>query len=181
MAHDRVSVLQALQTQGVCPVFYHPDAEVSLNVIRACARGGAPVIEFTNRGDFAADLFGEIARELGRTDPDIVLGIGSVISNLRPLDTGARAEGEVVRLVGSKTASPRVRFVDDTGRAVEFTSSAGRSPPAYSVGERVEVVYPAGEPDRAVIRGGFSMWGFVAIGGGLGLLCTLIGIGAFYN
>ena len=40
MAHDRVSVLQALETQGVCPVFYHPDAEVSLNVIRACARGG---------------------------------------------------------------------------------------------------------------------------------------------
>ena len=42
MAHDRVSVLQALQTQGVCPVFYHPDPEVSLNVIRACARGGVP-------------------------------------------------------------------------------------------------------------------------------------------
>ncbi len=121
-------------------------------------------------------LFGSIFGGIGGIF--LVLGIGSVISNLRLLDTGARAEGEVVRLVGSKTASPRVRFVDDTGRAVEFTSSAGRSPPAYSVGERVEVVYPAGEPDRAVIRGGFSMWGFVAIGGGLGLLCTLIGIGA---
>ncbi|OYW36574.1 MAG: bifunctional 4-hydroxy-2-oxoglutarate aldolase/2-dehydro-3-deoxy-phosphogluconate aldolase, partial [Brevundimonas sp. 12-68-7] len=63
MPHDRLSVLTALQTQGVCPVFYHSDPETSLNVIRACARGGAPVIEFTNRGDFAVDLFGEIARE----------------------------------------------------------------------------------------------------------------------
>ena len=79
MAHDRVSVLQALQTQGVCPVFYHPDAEVSLNVIRACARGGAPVVEFTNRGDFACDLFGEIAQELQRTDPDVIPGMGSVV------------------------------------------------------------------------------------------------------
>ncbi|HAF79548.1 MAG TPA: bifunctional 4-hydroxy-2-oxoglutarate aldolase/2-dehydro-3-deoxy-phosphogluconate aldolase [Brevundimonas sp.] len=81
MAHDRVSVLKALQTQGVCPVFYHPDPEVSLNVIRACARGGAPVVEFTNRGDFACDLFGEINRELIKTDPWVVLGIGSVVDS----------------------------------------------------------------------------------------------------
>ena len=62
MTHDRVSVLQALEAQGVCPVFYHPDPEVCLNVIRASARGGAKVVEFTNRGDFACDLFGEINR-----------------------------------------------------------------------------------------------------------------------
>ena len=64
MPIDRTAVLTALQSQGVCPVFYHPDPEVALNVIRACARGGAPVIEFTNRGDFAVDLFADIAREL---------------------------------------------------------------------------------------------------------------------
>ena len=79
MRHDRLGVLNALEAQGVAPVFYHPDPEVCLNVIRACHRGGAPVVEFTNRGDFACDLFGEIARELQRTDPDIILGIGSVV------------------------------------------------------------------------------------------------------
>ena len=79
MRPDRLSVLTALETQGVAPVFYHPDPEVCLEVIRACARGGAPVVEFTNRGDFACDLFGEISRELVRTDPEVVLGIGSVV------------------------------------------------------------------------------------------------------
>ena len=79
MRHDRLSVLTALETQGVAPVFYHADPEVCLEVIRACARGGAPVVEFTNRGDFACDLFGEISRELARTDPEVVLGIGSVV------------------------------------------------------------------------------------------------------
>jgi 2-dehydro-3-deoxyphosphogluconate aldolase/(4S)-4-hydroxy-2-oxoglutarate aldolase len=79
MRHDRLAVLTALETQGVVPVFYHPDAGVCLEVIRACARGGAPVIEFTNRGDFACDLFGDIARELQRTDPHIIPGIGSVV------------------------------------------------------------------------------------------------------
>ena len=79
MRHDRLAVLNALEAQGVAPVFYNPDPEVCLNVIRACSRGGAKAIEFTNRGDFAVDLFGEIARELQKTDPDIILGIGSVI------------------------------------------------------------------------------------------------------
>jgi 2-dehydro-3-deoxyphosphogluconate aldolase/(4S)-4-hydroxy-2-oxoglutarate aldolase len=79
MRHDRLTVLNALEAQGVAPVFYNPDPEVCLNVIRACSRGGAKAIEFTNRGDFAVDLFGDIARELQKTDPDIILGIGSVI------------------------------------------------------------------------------------------------------
>ena len=79
MRHDRLTVLTALEAQGVCPVFYHPDRDVCLNVIRACAGGGAPVIEFTNRGDFACDLFGDIARELQKTDPHIIPGIGSVV------------------------------------------------------------------------------------------------------
>ncbi|HWW11091.1 MAG TPA: bifunctional 4-hydroxy-2-oxoglutarate aldolase/2-dehydro-3-deoxy-phosphogluconate aldolase [Brevundimonas sp.] len=79
MRHDRLAVLNALEAQGVAPVFYNPDPEVCLNVIRACSRGGAKAIEFTNRGDFAVDLFGDIARELQKTDPDIILGIGSVV------------------------------------------------------------------------------------------------------
>ena len=42
MRHDRLAVLTALETQGVAPVFYHPDPQVCLNVIRACARDGRP-------------------------------------------------------------------------------------------------------------------------------------------
>lgn len=79
MRHNRLTVLNALEAQGVAPVFYHADPEICLDVIRACSRGGAKAIEFTNRGDFAVDLFGDIARELQKTDPDIILGIGSVV------------------------------------------------------------------------------------------------------
>lgn len=107
MPHDRLSVLTALQAQGICPVFYHSDPETALNVIRACARGGAPVIEFTNRGDFAVDLFGEIARELGRTDPDIVLGIGSVLD----AGTAAMFLNRAARFVVSPALVPEVAQV----------------------------------------------------------------------
>jgi 2-dehydro-3-deoxyphosphogluconate aldolase/(4S)-4-hydroxy-2-oxoglutarate aldolase len=107
MPHDRLSVLTALQSQGICPVFYHSDTETALNVIRACARGGAPVIEFTNRGDFAVDLFGEIARELSRTDPDIVLGIGSVLD----AGTAAMFLNRAARFVVSPALVPEVAQV----------------------------------------------------------------------
>jgi 2-dehydro-3-deoxyphosphogluconate aldolase/(4S)-4-hydroxy-2-oxoglutarate aldolase len=107
MPHDRLSVLTALQSQGICPVFYHSDQETALSVIRACARGGAPVIEFTNRGDFAVDLFGEIARELSRTDPDIVLGIGSVLD----AGTAAMFLNRAARFVVSPALVPEVAQV----------------------------------------------------------------------
>jgi 2-dehydro-3-deoxyphosphogluconate aldolase / (4S)-4-hydroxy-2-oxoglutarate aldolase len=107
MPHDRLSVLTALQSQGVCPVFYHSDPETALNVIRACARGGAPVIEFTNRGDFAVDLFGEIAREIGRGDPDVVLGIGSVLD----AGTAAMFLNRAARFVVSPALVPEVAQV----------------------------------------------------------------------
>ncbi len=107
MPIDRVSVLTALTQQGVCPVFYNPDPEVSLNVIRACARGGAPVIEFTNRGDFAADLFLDIAKELARTDPEIILGIGSVLD----AGTAALYLNRGARFVVSPALVPEVATV----------------------------------------------------------------------
>lgn len=76
---DRLTVVAALEAQGICPVFYHPEPEACLGIIRASARAGARVIEFTDRGDHAADLFGELTRTLSRTDPEVILGIGSIV------------------------------------------------------------------------------------------------------
>ena len=60
MPADRMTVLSSMMGQGVIPVFYHPDVEVCRNVIQACADGGAKCIEFTNRGDFADEVFREL-------------------------------------------------------------------------------------------------------------------------
>lgn len=79
MAHDRMTVLAAMMDQGVIPVFYHPDAEVCRNVIQACADGGAKCIEFTNRGDFASQVFLDVARHFAKADPSVIMGVGSVV------------------------------------------------------------------------------------------------------
>jgi len=79
MAQDRMAVLTAMMGQGVIPVFYHPDVEVCLEVIQACADGGAKCIEFTNRGDFASHVFLEVTRHFAKADPSVIMGVGSVV------------------------------------------------------------------------------------------------------
>jgi len=79
MAVDRISVLLAMMDQGVIPVFYHPDVEVCKNVIQACANGGAKCIEFTNRGEFAPQVFLEVTRHFAKADKSVIMGVGSVV------------------------------------------------------------------------------------------------------
>ena len=79
MAVDRMSVLLAMMDQGVIPVFFHPDVEVCKKVIQACANGGAKCVEFTNRGDFAPQIFLEVARHFAKADKSVIMGAGSVV------------------------------------------------------------------------------------------------------
>lgn len=44
------------------PVFFHKDINICKNVIKACYDGGVRVFEFTNRGDFAHEIFGELVK-----------------------------------------------------------------------------------------------------------------------
>jgi 2-dehydro-3-deoxyphosphogluconate aldolase/(4S)-4-hydroxy-2-oxoglutarate aldolase len=79
MIADRMTVLSAMADQGVIPVFYHPDVEVCKKVIQACANGGAKCIEFTNRGDFATQVFLEVARHFAKADKSVIMGAGSIV------------------------------------------------------------------------------------------------------
>ena len=77
-AKDRMAVLSAMMEQGVIPVFYHPDVDVCINVIQACANAGAKCVEFTNRGDFAAHVFFEVTKHFTKADPSVIMGVGSI-------------------------------------------------------------------------------------------------------
>jgi 2-dehydro-3-deoxyphosphogluconate aldolase/(4S)-4-hydroxy-2-oxoglutarate aldolase len=76
--HSRLDVLTAMIDSGLVPLFYHPEVEVSRQVLRACAQAAVRCVEFTNRGDQAHVVFQELAGR-GGDDRDLILGAGSVV------------------------------------------------------------------------------------------------------
>lgn len=74
----RLEVYQHILTTGLLPLFYHDDAATAGEIATACVRGGARLVEFTNRGEAAYAVFAALFRHLARTDPTVILGIGSI-------------------------------------------------------------------------------------------------------
>ena len=75
----RHEVIGRILELGLTPIFYHGDLEVAKRIVQACVDGGAKVIEFTNRGDFAYQVFSELNKWCNREFEDAILGVGSVI------------------------------------------------------------------------------------------------------
>ena len=71
--HRRLHVLTQMKALGLVPLFYHHEDEVAWQVAQACAEGGCPLVEFTNRGDRAFDVFKYMARRRDEERPEIVL------------------------------------------------------------------------------------------------------------
>lgn len=76
---DKIAVMQKIGETGMVPVFYHKDAAVAKHVIKACYEGGVRAFEFTNRGDFAQEVFAECVKFAETECPELALGIGSVV------------------------------------------------------------------------------------------------------
>lgn len=76
---NKVQVLVTMHKTGLVPVFYHNDLEMSKNVVKACYEGGIRAFEFTNRGEFAHEVFGELSKWISKNCPEMILGIGSIV------------------------------------------------------------------------------------------------------
>lgn len=75
---DRLIVAQLMQEQGLVPLFFNSNIDTCKKVIKACYDGGARLLEFTNRGLFAHEIFSELSKYKIANLPGMALGIGSV-------------------------------------------------------------------------------------------------------
>lgn len=76
--YSRIQVIQQMEESGMVPLFYHHDIEVAKAVLKACYDGGARLMEFTNRGDFALEIFTDLIKYAIAELPGMILGVGSV-------------------------------------------------------------------------------------------------------
>lgn len=76
---NKMQVLDAIVSTGMAPVYYNKDVEIAKQVVKACYEGGVRAFEFTNRGDFAHEVFAELIKFATKECPELVLGVGSIV------------------------------------------------------------------------------------------------------
>ena len=67
-----------MKNTGLVPLFFDSNIYTAKQVLKACYDGGARLMEFTARGDFAHEVFGELNKYALNELPGMILGVGSV-------------------------------------------------------------------------------------------------------
>jgi 2-dehydro-3-deoxyphosphogluconate aldolase/(4S)-4-hydroxy-2-oxoglutarate aldolase len=139
---DRLAVLNAMVDTGLVPVFYNGDVKVAKKIVTACAEGGARVVEFTNRGDRAWNVFTELITWADDAHPDVILGVGSVVdaptaalyvSSGANFVVGPILNPEIARLCNRR----KVAYSPGCGTASEISE-------AEELGVEIVKVFPGG-------------------------------------
>lgn len=97
----RLEVANVMKETGMVPLFYHPDIELGKKVLKACYEGGARLMEFTARGDFAFEVFSELNKYAIRELPDMIMGVGSI--------TDSAAASQYMRMGANFIVTPSLR------------------------------------------------------------------------
>ena len=143
--YDRMAVLNAIFDIGLVPVFYHKDAGTTISIVEACAAGGARAVEFTNRGDFAHQVFAEVNQHVLNNGLDIIMGVGSIvdaptaalyIANGANFVVGPLLNAEVARLCNRRKVpyAPGCGSVSEIAQAEELGAEIVKVFPGTEVG-----------------------------------------------
>jgi len=142
---DRLAVLNTMIEAGLVPVFFEPDVDMAFRILAACEAGGARVIEFTNRGDYAANTFMQLSRLCARDLPHVILGVGTVldaptaalyIANGAHFVVGPSLVADVARLCNRRKIAylPGCATLTEIGQAEELGVEIVKIFPGSTVG-----------------------------------------------
>jgi 2-dehydro-3-deoxyphosphogluconate aldolase/(4S)-4-hydroxy-2-oxoglutarate aldolase len=140
---SRVHVWSSMEELGLVPLFYHGDVDTSIKVIEALSAGGAKVVEFTNRGDRAFEVFRELLVHFQKSDPELVLGAGSILD---PVTAGLFINLGANFIVGSVT-NPEVARLCNRRKIAYFPGCGTASEVSYAEELGVEIckIFPGSE------------------------------------
>lgn len=140
-AHSRIDVVLKMRSSGVVPVFYHADAGTGTEVLRAAYRAGLRAFEFTNRGDFAHEVFGQLRKVAMKEMPDMAIGAGTVMdAPTAALFIQLGADFIVSPILDAETArlcnSRKVAWMPGCGSLNDISA-------AHELGAEVVKIFPA--------------------------------------
>jgi len=120
-------------------------------------------LEFSFRGNFFTKvLFPIIGIFL------ILGGKSSYNSTSNFIDNSFLVQGQVVDFMervseDSITYAPVISYSDLDDKNYEIVSNSSSNPPAYDIGEVVDILYLMSDPQTAEIKSFFSLWGGATI------------------
>lgn len=139
----RLQVLNRILELGLVPVFYHHDLQTAIRIVEACAAGGATVVEFTNRGDLAYEVFAGLVRHFATANPEVILGVGSIVDP----GTAALYIASGANFVVGPVLNPEVARVCNR-RKIPYSpgcGSASEISAAEELGVEIVKVFPGAE------------------------------------
>ncbi|MEO6844907.1 MAG: bifunctional 4-hydroxy-2-oxoglutarate aldolase/2-dehydro-3-deoxy-phosphogluconate aldolase [Ginsengibacter sp.] len=74
----KTDLLKLIPEQGVLPLYFCKDTEVSLQVLRTLYRAGIRAVEYTNRGEAALQNFSKMREVCNKELSGMYLGIGTI-------------------------------------------------------------------------------------------------------
>jgi len=81
---DRKKItLSLLIQQGILPLYFHPDADVSIHILKALYNAGLRLVEYRNGGENAIDNFLQLRKVADEELPGLQLGAGRIINKIQ--------------------------------------------------------------------------------------------------
>jgi len=125
---ERLTVYNVMLEDGLIPLFYNKDVEKTKKVTEALVKGGSRVLEFTNRGDLAIEVFSDLIKFCIKEYPDLIAGVGSVtdaptaalyIANGANFIVGPSFNKEIALLCNKR----KVAYIPGTATATEISTA----------------------------------------------------------
>jgi 2-dehydro-3-deoxyphosphogluconate aldolase / (4S)-4-hydroxy-2-oxoglutarate aldolase len=142
---ERLEVYKIIFSDGMIPLFYNKDKEVAREITEALYKGGSHVLEFTNRGEGALEVFSYLASVVPKAFPDMVLGAGTItdaptaalfIAYGADFIVGPNFDEEIAKLCNKKRIPyiPGAATISEIIKAEEFGAELIKIFPGSTVG-----------------------------------------------
>lgn len=115
---NKETILKSIKSQGVLPLYFNADENISIGVLRALYAGGIKAVEYTNRGEEAFSNFKAMLAIRDSEMADLFLGIGTL-----------------------KTAADAEKYID---AGADFLISPGFVPEIATVANDKNMLYAPG-------------------------------------
>jgi 2-dehydro-3-deoxyphosphogluconate aldolase/(4S)-4-hydroxy-2-oxoglutarate aldolase len=71
-------ILKLIPEQGILPLYFNSDTEVSVNILHALYKAGIRTVEYTNRGEAALNNFAKLREVCDKELGGMYLGVGTI-------------------------------------------------------------------------------------------------------